>query len=110
MNTPRWKYLLAILLSLPLLTGCPFDDDDDDDPVPVPVSDDGNGGSGGDDGSGSDGDGVDSSSVVAIFDQAADAEPIEIDDPEALLANIESTFGVSGDDPQEPEAVLGADQ
>lgn len=108
MNILTRKYLLAILLSLPLLAGCPFDDDDDDDPAPVPVSDGGNGesGDGGDSGSGEDE--VDSTSIIAIFNQPADAKPVELDDPEALLADIESVFGAPGDDPQEPEAVLGA--
>lgn len=106
MKSPLTNYLLAALLIVPLLSGCPLDDDDDDDPSPPSVSgDDGNGvdDSGGD-GSG-DGD-ADPNSFNSIFNQPADGDPMDPDDPEALLADTEATFGQPEDAPQEPDAVL----
>lgn len=88
--TSTRKYLLAILLGLPLLiSGCLHDDDDDDDDVPViPI----------DEAAGTD--------VSAIFALPADAEPMPLDDPEALEADIEATFGAPDEEPREPGEIL----
>lgn len=102
------KYLIVAMLTMPLLTGCWDDDDDEDSPSPAPVTDGGSEDGGSGDGGGDEGgeEPEPTSGISSIFGAPADGEPIELDDPEALMADIEATFGASTDDPREPGEVL----
>lgn len=76
------RYALLVGLLLPLLAGC-----------------------GGDDGGGGPGSGPDAT-FLSIFNQDPNSDSVEYGDPGPLESDIDSLFGGSNDDPQEPEDVL----